>query len=79
MSMSQYERSPGADVVYELIAVLVIQPGALTSLDEKRRTTDCLEGAHRTVYTPRQIALSFFKEAFRAVRFFHDTMSDTYG
>jgi hypothetical protein len=77
MSVSQYERPPGTDVVYELVAVLIIKPGALTSLDEKRRTSYCLEGAHRAVNAPGQIALGFFKETSGTVDIFHNFISDT--
>ena len=35
--MSQDIRSPGADVVYELISVLIVYPGTARVVDEKRR------------------------------------------
>jgi hypothetical protein len=62
MGMSQYERPPGADVIYEFIAILVIQPGAPSSLNEKRRSPNRLKGAYRTIDASGQVALGFFKK-----------------
>jgi len=63
MTMPQDEWTPGTYIIYELVAILIMQPGALPPLDERWRPPDRLEGTHRAIDASRQIALGILKES----------------
>src|SRR5699024_4544829 len=63
-AVSEEQRTPGADIVYILVAVGVIYLAALAPLDKGGIEPHRAVGSHRAVYTAGDMFLSSFKELF---------------
>ena len=65
VGVAQDQRAPGEDVVQIAVAVDVVEIGALSPLDEARRSAHGAVGTHRTVDATRHQPLRLRPESFR--------------
>jgi hypothetical protein len=60
--MTENGGTPGADVVYEFVTILVVKSRPVSAPYEKRVPVDCFEGSNRAIDAPGEVPQCFVEE-----------------